>query len=146
MATGRQNNFPLLLLWLVVVVLVVYLTSWPLIENAWASYTWDRVPCESHDGAHYMFMYGGHRYIGMRKNFWDHHQTTAHETPGDRDLPPLDQICYVKHGDPEFAVLRLDAPQHLEEGALAFINAGLVLAVAVFLTVVIRRRRPAAQA
>ena len=106
---------------------------------------WDRVPCEMHDGSHYVYLYEGHRYIGTRKNFWDEKQTTAHESPGDRDLPDLDRTCYVKHGDPTWAVLNLDAPQHLEQGALRFVNAGFVLAVAIFFTVVIRRRRAAPQ-
>jgi hypothetical protein len=142
--TGKKN-LPLLVLWLVVAAVVIYLTSWPLLENVWASYTWDHVPCEIHDGIHYVYVYDGHRYIGSRKNFWDQEQTTAHETPGDRDLPPLDRTCYVQHGDPVMAVLNLDAPQHLEQGSLRFVNAGFILAVGIFLSVVIRRRRAAPQ-
>ncbi len=42
-------------------------------------------------------------------------------------------------------MLNLDAQNHLADGALGFANAGLAVAVALVLTVVVRRRKAAAR-
>jgi len=135
-------TFPLVL-WCGAAILVFYLTCWPLVENTIASRTWERIPCEISDNGKYIYEYQGIRYFASRKNFWDHEAVLATATSSDVPLQNTDAICYVKPSSPEWAVLRLDAYQHLEDGARGYMHAGIVMIVAGILSFGIHQKKRA---
>jgi hypothetical protein len=127
------------LIWLLVAALAFHALCWPLIENAWAYYHWDRAPYRLVKGDAYLFLYHDRVYYSQVSDFWDRRGFTTEPRPRDFWHEPPDGTCYVTP-DARHSVLRLDAHKHLERALPGLIQVALASCVAFVITYLARRK------
>jgi len=152
--------------WLLAIGAVFYLIAIPPLQDAWAYFFWERVPCKAIEGGgfrKFVFDYGvkGTQYdeekkiktemvvirsfYSGRENFWIRNSGT-HRTFNTSDTEKnFDQTCYIAPGKPSSAVLDLTAHKQWgwDRGGGSLFLSGFVICVAAVLTFVSRIRRKA---
>jgi hypothetical protein len=137
----RRLSF-LQVIWFAAALMMVYVVLGPILEGLWARYAWDRVPCAIiRDGTTFLFVHDNVRYYSTRLDFWNRDRTETVAAAVDTDLPKFDQTCYVKPNDPRYAVLDVNAYNHLDHGFHGVTTAAVLGAATVILTIVVKKKQ-----
>ncbi len=134
------------IIWVGCVLIVGYLLVWPLVQNVWAYYFWERVPCvvfeikvKVSNHQRIFFMHDKQAYYTARHDFW---QTESLDPIWVQEIPigGKEDVLYTSRGKHFTAVYRLDAHKHFGRATRQFTNSGLVVAVCAMLSFVTRPR------
>ena len=139
-------------MWLLAASAVFYLIAVPPLQDAWAYFFWERVPCKvtMEDGKLRKFLFNydvkdaqtgtvvNRGFNSIRKDFWNR-KNRAVGTFSVPDTENFDRICYVAPGNPRFVVLELTAHKRWDHDSLFL--SGFVICVATALTFASRIRR-----
>jgi hypothetical protein len=128
----RLTRFSLFI-YLVSFLAISWLLLWPLIMNAWAGWTWQRVLCVNKwdDRRAFVYRVGDKTYISGHRDFWQLDFTTA-ILADDKSAFVPDATCYVNPRDPVDAVFILDAHRNFTNSVGRFVAAAGVAAAAFF--------------
>jgi len=126
-------------LWACSIAAALFIVCTPLIQNLWAYYTWERVPCWGKP-ERFFFSYGESNYYCGRRDFWVSPILRAELSIPGNSHPEPTTICYVRPGHPHSAVFALDAHRHLERGMGRYATAGMLLAGCAGVTFMVSRR------
>jgi hypothetical protein len=126
------------LIWLLVLVLAFHALCWPLIENVWAYYHWERAPYRHVKNDAYLFLYHDRVYYGQIRDFWDRRNYPPEPRPREFWQGPPDGECYVAPNH-SFVVMRLDAHKHPERALPGLIEVALASCVAFVITYASRK-------
>jgi len=133
--------------WLLAVGAVFYLVVVPPLQDAWAYFFWERVPCkvtfrDNGKLRKFVYNYKDDSFYSAHEDFWVRKRKMVGSS---RTFPisdtNFDQICYVSPRNPNFAVLNLTAHKRWDRAADSLFLSGFVICVATVLVVVSRVRR-----
>ena len=131
-------------IWLLAAAGVFFLVGLPPLQDAWACYRWERVPCKLNGlngNRGFLFQYEGTRYVSLRRDFWDRESVDSIRTGPAINADVFDRTCYVAPHTPTSAVLTLDAHKRFDHAGASLFLSAFVISGAIALTLVSSMRR-----